>query len=74
MEKNTSKFTNVKTTRILPRKSFLIGIGSILSLNGNYYSYKTSKSGIEADMEALSNDWKMVGKDIFDANNKLQSR
>ncbi|QES93108.1 hypothetical protein F0358_10520 [Empedobacter brevis] len=74
MEKNTSKFTNVRTTRILPKKSFLIGLGSILSLGGNYFSYKTSRSGIEADTEAIHNDWRMVGKDIMDVKNKIHSK
>jgi len=63
----------VKTTYLLPKKSFLIGMGSIFNLRGKYYDYSTSESGIKADRKALENDWKMIGQDMRDAQKQFEN-
>ncbi|MEN5132364.1 hypothetical protein [Elizabethkingia anophelis] len=63
-QKSTGK---VKTTFLLPKNNFLIGIGSILNIFGVFFSYNYSKSPEEADKRAITCDWKMVGKDFENA-------
>jgi hypothetical protein len=46
------------------RPTFLNGIGSVLNIGGEYYSYNFSPSPSEADARALANDWKMIGSDF----------
>lgn len=41
-------------------KQFFIGWGSIFDFSGNYYNIK-----IKSDSEALADDWKKVGQDMF---------
>lgn len=53
-----------KTTFLLPRKNFLVGMGSVLNIRGFYFEYETSSSGREADTRALRSDWEMIGKDL----------
>ncbi|AZI68266.1 hypothetical protein EIB71_02410 [Kaistella daneshvariae] len=60
-----------KTTILFPRKNFLVGMGSILNIRGQYFDYSLSKSGREADGRALKSDWEMIGKDICDAKNRF---
>ena len=47
--------------------SFLSGAGTAFNLAGNYYRFNSSETGFEADEIAIENDFRMVGKDIFDA-------
>jgi hypothetical protein len=56
-----------KTGFLLPTVSFLTGMASAFSIWGNFYSFKTSESGEEADCRAIENDWQMVGQDLEDA-------
>jgi hypothetical protein len=49
----------IKSTRLLPKVSFMTGVGSVLNIAGNYYQYNSSKS--EADKKALQTDWQNVG-------------
>ncbi len=59
----TSK--NFKTDFLLKsRGSFLLGLGSVLNLQGNYYQYNTSNSSREADYKAIASDWGVIGQDI----------
>ena len=44
--------------------SFLLGVGSVLNVSGNYYTFNYSKSDSEADTRAIESDWGMVGEDI----------
>ena len=44
--------------------SFIIGMGSIFNIPGDYFDYSYSRNNIEADNEALKRDWETIGKDI----------
>jgi len=52
---------------------FLSGMGSILSIEGNYYEFNSSENGFEADEMALTNDFRMVGQDIENVLNEIKS-
>lgn len=55
---------NQQTDFLVPASSFLIGIGSLLSLSGPYFEYNNSSTPDQADQRAIGNDWAMVGQDI----------
>ena len=67
-------------TDFLTANSFLIGMGSVFNIAGDYFIYNRSKSDAEADFLALFNDWYMVGQDIknsmdiFESENKSQKQ
>jgi hypothetical protein len=51
--------------------SFLQGMGTILNLGGNYYTFNYSDTPQEADSKALASDWGMIGKDLKDVFRSL---
>jgi hypothetical protein len=53
-----------RTDFLLPNNSFVVGMGSVMNLSGSYFKYNTSSSSKEADLKALSSDWKNIGEDI----------
>ncbi|MCF8235086.1 MAG: hypothetical protein K9G67_08290 [Bacteroidales bacterium] len=57
----------LRTDFLVSTPSFLSGFGSIYNLSGKNYSYNSSETDIEADRNAIRNDWQMIGQDIFDA-------
>ncbi len=65
--------SNTRTDFLVPDVDFVTGIGSVASIYGKYYDYNYSDSSIEANRRAIRNDWRMVGKDIFNAILKLKS-
>ncbi len=52
------------TFRLFARPSFLSGIAHIFDFSGSLLHYNRDRSGSEADYQALSSDWKMVGMDM----------
>lgn len=58
---------NIRTDFLTPTSTFVIGMGTVLNLAGNYFVYNTSGSSEEADLNAIASDWQMVGKDIQQA-------
>ena len=60
-------------TDFLTANSFLIGMGSVFNIAGDYFIYNRSKSEAEADFLALLNDWSMVGQDIKNSMDIFQS-
>lgn len=61
-----------RTDFLLPRNSFLIGLGSVLNLFGSYFEYNYSESDQEADTKATKSDWEVVGQDMKDAVDKIE--
>ncbi len=53
--------------------SFLSGAGTVINIAGNYYNFNSSNSGSEADQLAISNDFNMIGQDIYDVLDKIQA-
>ena len=60
---------------LLPESSFITGMGSCLSIAGNYYEYNVSPSAWIADRNAIYMDWKMIGNDFRECirNNPYKS-
>ncbi len=56
-----------KTDLLFPRTNFVVGMGSVLNVAGNYFKFNYSESDVEADVKALESDWGAVGKDIESA-------
>lgn len=55
-----------RTGFLFPNTNFWIGMGSILNIAGDYFTFNTSESGKEADYKALESDWAIIGQDIED--------
>jgi hypothetical protein len=56
-----------KTDFLCASSSFLMGLGSVLAIDGQVYDYNTSD---DPDGIAIEQDWKMVGQDMRAALNK----
>jgi hypothetical protein len=54
----------VGTDFLSARSSFLMGVGSVLSICGEFHEYNESEN---PDDIAVAGDWRMVGQDIKDA-------
>lgn len=67
MKKVRVKSRKISTTILLPKKKFIVGLGSVFNIRGQYFDYNTSDSESEADSKALRSDWDMIGEDINDA-------
>ncbi len=59
-----------KTDFLCPSSSFLMGVGSVLNLQGHLYEYNCSS---DPDRIAIGNDWRMVGQDISDSLEKAKT-
>jgi hypothetical protein len=66
-----TKIKKYKTNFLVPNTSFLIGMGSIMNIQGNYFDFNYSDTLEEADSKAIENDWGVVGNDLRRAINKL---
>ncbi len=61
----------IKSSYLYRSPSFFKGAARVVSVGGKLDEYRTSKSESESesesDAQALSQDWKMVGKDLQQA-------
>ena len=58
---------NMYQTDFLTANSFVIGMGSVFNLAGNYFEYNYSRTPEEADEIAIASDWQIIGEDIKQA-------
>jgi hypothetical protein len=49
---------------LFANSSFLIGMGTVLNIGGNYFEFNGSKSPAEADARALASDFAVVANDM----------
>jgi hypothetical protein len=63
----------IRTDFLLPKKSFFVGMASAFNLFGNFFEYKTSKNGIEADKNAIANDVAMINQDFQEVVKRTKS-
>lgn len=61
-----------KTDFLFSTPTFLNGMGSVLNIAGNYYTFNDSESDEEADFLALKSDWGVVGEDICESIIKVK--
>ena len=52
---------NIQIQFLAPTSTFIIGMGSVLNIAGNYSQYNFSSTPEEVDRLAIENDWAMVG-------------
>lgn len=59
------------TDFLFSKSTFLTGMASAYNIAGNFYEFNYSKSGDEADNDAIEVDWKMVASDLRKAVESL---
>jgi len=59
---------------LFARPSFIEGMARVMDLGATMQIYNDSKSGKEADLKAIMNDWIAVGKDIFNTVNDYEHK
>ena len=59
-----SKKKSLRTLFLCTDNNFIIGMGSVLNVAGNYFEFATSRDALSADLKALASDWEMIGNDI----------
>lgn len=57
-------FDRSSTFRLFARPSFFEGLARFLDFAGSLQEYNSSRSAVAADLEALSSDWRTVGRDM----------
>ena len=60
-----------KSDYIFVTPSFLMGMGSVLNIAGNYFSFAQASSPAEADYRAIESDWGVIGLDIQTATEDM---
>lgn len=70
MEKNK----NYRSDFLFTIPSFLIGMGSVLNVAGNYFPFNYAKNDKHADGKAIASDWGVVGNDIETASFDIQEK
>lgn len=67
---------NKRITFLTANNGFLKGVSRALDIGStrNKHVYNFSNSDLEADERALSNDWSVVGKDMWGAYEKLKQK
>lgn len=63
-----------RTDYLFPSPSFLIGVGSIFNICGNYFEYNLSETDLQADLRALLSDWLVIRKDFELAEKKFKNQ
>jgi hypothetical protein len=63
----------VQTDFLFAQPSFGSGAARSLDLWGTFDDYNRSDNPAEADAKAIAADWRVVGQDIYDAIEKVDS-
>lgn len=61
---NVMRKSIYRTDYLFSRGSFVIGMGSILSIFSPYFTFNGSSTGSRADSTAIKSDFGVIGKDI----------
>lgn len=54
-----------RTDFLFARSSFFIGMGSLMGIFSEYYTFNTSESDTEADRKAMESDFAVAGRDVY---------
>jgi hypothetical protein len=63
----------IQTDFLFAQPSFGSGVARTLDLWGSFDEYNRSESPADADATAIAADWRVVGQDIYDAMEKVDS-
>ncbi|MBU0668043.1 hypothetical protein KJ951_01110 [Patescibacteria group bacterium] len=55
---------SIETSYLYANPSFIGGMAKVLDMGGTLVVYNESSTPVVADIKAMSNDWKAVGKDL----------
>lgn len=55
------------TDYLFAKSSFAIGMGSLLGIFSDYYTFNTSDSEVVADRKAMESDFAVAGSDLYTA-------
>ncbi len=62
---------DIQTGFLYSDPSLLKGMGSVINIWGNYYTFNYSETPEKADRKAIENDWGMVAQDFVNACKKI---
>lgn len=65
-----NKVKRYSTDFLFSMPSFLVGVGSVMNIAGNYFDFSSSDN--DADTKAILSDWGVVGQDILQAIEELE--
>ncbi len=63
---------SIETSYLYATPSFLSGMSHTLDMGATLILYNESNTSAEADIKALRNDWKAVGKDLRESIEKYE--
>lgn len=63
-------YSDIKAMKARLKRSFDEGVGSIMSLRGNYFSIP--QIGVNSDAECIREDWNSVGNDLRYAMRRIR--
>ena len=66
--------TEYPPNNLFANPSSVEGVSRIFDLGATLQEYNTSKTDSEADIKALSNDWKAVGEDLRVAISRYEQK
>ena len=59
--------SNYRTDFLFVNPSFILGMGSLMGIFSEYYTFNASESAKEADRLAMESDFAMAGRDMYSA-------
>ena len=65
------KTTRIHSDRLFSKMNFVIGMGSVMNIAGNYFQFNASPNGLEADQNAIASDLKAIASDFECAKRQL---
>lgn len=67
LEVKIMKKSAYRTDFLFAKSSFLLGMGSLMGVFSDYYTFNASESEAEADRKAIASDFGTAGRDIYSA-------
>ncbi len=63
---------SLDTDFLTSTSTFVIGMGSVMNVGGNYFDHNSSSTPEEADQIALASDWAVVGQELRAALDQIK--
>ena len=58
---------NYRTDFLFAKSSFAMGMGSLMGIFSEYYTFNTSDTEAKADRKAMESDFAVAGSDLYSA-------
>ncbi|MBR6899837.1 MAG: hypothetical protein IKN29_06060 [Bacteroidales bacterium] len=59
--------THYRTDFLFANPSFMLGMGSLMGIFSEYYTFNTSETEVKADRKAMESDFAVAGSDLYSA-------